>query len=87
MSVGDIYSKVSGKGKSAVITSDADSNIAIQLVEEECRERAIQAFSLEGTPTRCKRGWEATVGTLDDNPLVKEILEAGEMLRQSERPD
>ena len=85
MSVADINSKVSSKSKPSLRTPDSAINTVPQPAEEECRERAINAFSLEGTPSRCKRGWEATVGALDGNPLVKEILEAGAMLRQSER--
>ena len=86
MSVVDIHSEVSGKGKSIVRTSDVDTNPVPQPEEIEQRIGLIQAFSLQGDIAQpAPDAWKETIGMFDGDAVFKEISDAGKAIRDSQR--
>ena len=51
------------------------------------QRHAVDLLSMQGTPPAPPaEGWEQTVGMFDNDPIINEILDAGQRIRESRRP-
>ena len=64
--------------------SDSKLEQRIQLLEQQMRDvlQNIQSSPSRGSVTR---DWRKSLGMFDDHPLMKQIDEAGQLIRQQDR--
>jgi hypothetical protein len=62
------------------------SEDAAALERAQQRRQQIAALSMTGTPSsKPKRGWRATIGMFDNDPVAREISEEARNIRNSQR--
>lgn len=64
--------------------SDSQLEQRIQLLEQQMRD-VLQ--NIQSSPSRSSvtRDWRKSLGMFDDHPLMKQIDEAGQLIRQQDR--
>lgn len=64
--------------------SDMQLELRIQTLEQQMREvlQRMQSISSSSTVTK---DWRKSLGMFDDHPLMKQIDQAGQLIRQQDR--
>lgn len=64
--------------------SDMQLELRIQTLEQQMRE-VLQRMQSISSSDSVRKDWRKSLGMLDDHPLMKQIDQAGQIIRQQDR--